>query len=230
MPLIAPSENPPSKPRARGRPPQTESERIRLRDQIISATAAAYAETGYHGLTVQSILDKAHLSRPTFYRYFSNVDEPVCVVIELAHRDLVDRLKNKIPPSADMETMMKHAVSLYLDWGKSVGPLLRPLYVELHDPMSPVSRLRPQVLQRIGELYAKSLQAHGLTMQSPLLIDLMITGIEFLGYRYHLERSSGRVTLDMLKDAGLRLMICTIAKQEDLLAQIRKRRARRKSV
>ena len=200
-------------PRPRGRPAKSEADQAEIRDRILDATAAAYGESGYHALSVKAILEKAELSRPTFYRHFSNVDEPLRLVIARAHQGLVDRLVNRIPPEASIDDKMARAVELYLEWAKSLGPLLRPFYVELHDPHSPVSELRPQVLSRIGELYMKTLEASGAKVQSKLLVELMVTGIEFLGYRYYLERSKGRITLPMIKDAMLRLMSCTLTEQ-----------------
>jgi TetR/AcrR family transcriptional regulator len=206
---------PPAPQRPRGRPVKTEADQAEIRNRILEATAAAYGETGYHGLSVKAILEKADLSRPTFYRHFSNVDEPLRQVILDAHKGLVDRLINRIPADAGIHDKMARAVELYLEWAKSLGPLLRPFYIELHDPHSPVSELRPQVLARIGELYTKTLEASGVKVQSKLLVELMLTGIEFLGYRYYLERGKGRITLAMIKDAMLRLMVSTLADDGD---------------
>lgn len=196
--------------KGRGRPSKSEADQAEIRNRILEATAAVYGETGYHALSVQAILEKAGLSRPTFYRHFRNVDEPVRLVIAQAHQGLVDRFVNQISPDAGIEEKMMRAVELYLDWGKSLGPLLRPFYVELHDPLSPVSKLRPHVLGRIGDLYIKTLETSGIKLQSRLLVELMVTGIEFLGYRYYFERSRGRITRAMIKDAMLRLMACTL--------------------
>ncbi|WP_420476957.1 TetR/AcrR family transcriptional regulator [Noviherbaspirillum sp. ST9] len=203
--------------RPRGRPTKSEADQAEIRNRLLNATAAAYGETGYHALSVKAILEKAELSRPTFYRHFSNVDEPLRLVIAGAHHGLVDRLVTRIPAEAPIEQKMAHAVELYLDWAKSMGPLLRPFYVELHDPYSPVSELRPQVLARIVDLYTKTIESSGAKVQSRLLVELMVTGIEFLGYRYYLERGKGRITLAMIKDAMWRLMACTLAEPGNAL-------------
>jgi AcrR family transcriptional regulator len=217
------------KVRQRGRPVKSESEQAELRNRILDATAAAYGELGYHALTVQAILEKAGLSRPTFYRYFANCDEPVRIIIAAAHADLVDRLVNQVPQDADIEEKMARAVALYLDWGKSIGPLLRPLYIELHDPRSPVSELRPQVLSKINDIYTKMLQASGFSLQSPLFIELMITGIEFLGYRYHFQQSAERVTRTMINEAIKGLMVSTIAQSDSLSMHPKPRSVKRKT-
>jgi TetR/AcrR family transcriptional regulator len=207
------SESISDKPRQRGRPSKTEADYARVRQRILNATELAYGALGYHALNVNAILERADLSRPTFYRHFNNLDEVVRLVIERALTGLVDRFVNRIPPEATVREKMTRAVELYIEWGDSIGPLLRPLYIELHDPHSPVSALRPQVLQRIGDLYRKTVEAEGLHIENDLLVDLMVTGIEFLGYRYLLERDSGKITLDMIKEAMTRLMTCTLGQR-----------------
>ncbi|NEX59586.1 TetR/AcrR family transcriptional regulator [Noviherbaspirillum galbum] len=204
------AENRPAHPRTRGRPLKTEADYARVRLRILDATQAAYGDLGYHALNVNAILERAGLSRPTFYRHFNNLDEVVRLVIARACEGLVDRFVNRIPTDASVKEKMAHAVELYLEWGESIGSLLRPLYVELHDPLSPVSELRPQVLVRIGDLYRKTVETEGLRIENDLLVDLMVTGIEFLGYRYLLERNSGRITKGMIKDAMSRLVACTL--------------------
>lgn len=194
--------------RPRGRPVKTEADHAEVRNKILASTAAAYGELGYHGLTVEAIVKKAGLSRPTFYRHFANCEEPVRIAITRAHDGLIERLVNRIPVEADIEEKMTRAISLYLDWGKSIGPLLRPLYIELHDPMSPVSELRPQVLRKIGDIFTKMLQMSGVKVPNPLLVELVITGIEFLGYRYHFEQSAGKISRPMISDAISRQMAC----------------------
>jgi TetR/AcrR family transcriptional regulator len=211
MSSTPPAERMPTTPRPRGRPTKTEADYARIRLRILNATEAAYGALGYHALNVNAILERADLSRPTFYRHFNNLDEVVRLVIERACASLVDRFVNQIPLEASVKEKMTRAVELYIEWGDSIGPLLKPLYVELNDPLSPVSELRPQVLQRIGDLYRKTLETEGLRIENDLLVDLMVNGIEFLGYRYLLERNSGKITLEVIKDAIARLMTCTLS-------------------
>lgn len=203
-----------AKRRSRGRPSKNKDEQAKIRNRLLNATAEAYAESGYHGLSVQAILKKAQLSRPTFYRQFNNLDEPLRVVIARAHQGLVDRLLNQIPADATIQEKITRAVDLYLEWTKSIGPLLRPFYIELHDPCSPVSELRPQVLAHVAGLYRKTLEMNGIQIQNPLLVEVFATAVEFLGYRYHLQQDTGKITPDMMKGAILNMMACTVAEPE----------------
>ena len=206
-----------SKSKPKGRPYKTEAEQEEVRSRILDATAAAYAETGYHGLSVQAILDKAEISRPTFYRYFSNVDEPAKLMIIRAHKSLGDRLANEVPTDVTLEERMSAAIDIYLDCGKSIGPLVRPFYIELHDPYSPVAALRQDILARIGRMYTKIVEQYGRQIKNRLLVDVMQTGNEFVGYRYHIETNRDAESLAMTRDAMIRLMANTFPDPEEWL-------------
>jgi TetR/AcrR family transcriptional regulator len=206
-----------NEPKPKGRPFKTEAEQEEVRGRILDATAAAYAETGYHGLSVQAILDKAEISRPTFYRYFSNVDEPAKLMIVRAHKSLGDRLANEVPTDASLEERMSIAMDVYLDWGRCIGPLVRPFYIELHDPYSPVSVLRQDILARIGRMYIKVIEQYGRRVKNQLLVDMMQTGNEFLGYRFHIETNRDADALAVTRDAMIRLMASTFPDPEEWL-------------
>lgn len=215
--------HPQAAPRARGRPAKSEADHAEIRNRILAATEAVYADGGYHELTVQAILLKAGLSRPTFYRHFDNVDEPMRQVIQHAHQGLLDRLADRIPSDASVAEKMVSAIDFYLEWGTSIGALLKPFYIELHDPASPVSALRQEVLARIGDFYVKTMKYSGTPPRNRLLVDLMITGVEFLGFRYHLETRRDAAALRLTRDAMLRLMACTFDNPEQWLKMLRKK-------
>lgn len=214
----------PARPRARGRPVKSEADQAEIRNRILAATEAAYANGGYHELSVRAILLNARLSRPTFYRHFSNVDDPIRQVIQRTHQGLLDRLAARIPRDASVAEKMVSAIDFYLDWCKSIGGLLKPLYRELHDPVSPVSSMRQDVLGRIGDFYVKTMTYSGHPPRNRLLVDLMISGIEFLGYRFYLETRRDAAALRDTRDAMLRLMACTFDNPEQWLRMLRKKK------
>ncbi|HEY0844950.1 MAG TPA: TetR/AcrR family transcriptional regulator [Noviherbaspirillum sp.] len=215
---------PPVATRSRGRPVKSEADQAAIRNRILDAAEAAYAEGGYHELTVQAILLKAELSRPTFYRHFSNVDEPIQQVILRTHQGLLDRLAARIPRDASVAEKMVNAIDFYLDWCKNIGVLLKPFYNELHDPVSPVSSLRQDVLARIGDFYVKTMTYSGNPPRNRLLVDLMVTGIEYLGYRFYLETRRDAAALRTTRDAMLRLMACTFDNPEQWLRMLRRKK------
>lgn len=45
------------------------------RERLLMATIHAAAELGYRGMSVQAVIDRAGVSRPTFYEHFANKDD-----------------------------------------------------------------------------------------------------------------------------------------------------------
>jgi AcrR family transcriptional regulator len=62
------------------------------RERLLTSTAVAVCEHGYSSLTVQQILDRAEMSRATFYEYFEN--KQACVIA--AYQAAFDRLSREI--------------------------------------------------------------------------------------------------------------------------------------
>jgi AcrR family transcriptional regulator len=71
-----------------GRPQASAPSGDELREVILLAAARVYARKGYHGSSVEKILDAADTFRPTFYRYFKSRYDVIDVVIERVNDDL----------------------------------------------------------------------------------------------------------------------------------------------
>jgi AcrR family transcriptional regulator len=80
--------------RGDGRTYAGESLSARRRDQrarLIAAARAIFAEQGFGGASIEAIVARAHVSRTTFYRFFSGKEECMLAVYESAMRALAER-------------------------------------------------------------------------------------------------------------------------------------------
>src|SRR3954449_12876587 len=77
----------------RGRPPQSEADAAAARARIVAATREVFAEHGSHGLSVALIIERAGIARPTFYKYFSNAEQPLQLVLDASDHALADGLQ-----------------------------------------------------------------------------------------------------------------------------------------
>jgi AcrR family transcriptional regulator len=66
------------------------------RERILIAMLRAVAELGYRDTSVQDVLDRSGVSRPTFYEYFGNKDE--CFIA--AFEEAGGRLRNRVETAA----------------------------------------------------------------------------------------------------------------------------------
>jgi AcrR family transcriptional regulator len=63
------------------------------RERLLAATLRAAAEVGYSEFSVQDVLDRAGVSRPTFYEHFENKEDAFLAALDAAGTRLRERLE-----------------------------------------------------------------------------------------------------------------------------------------
>ena len=175
----------------RGRPPQTREQADEVRSRIVAATAAVFTEHGSRGLSVARIIEGAGISRPTFYRYFANATAPLDVVLTLSNEGLVGGIRTALASSGEPVSLGVGIIDAYLDWARGHGPMLRPVFAELHDPTSPVSVYREEAFDAIRALVRTKFGLLGRELPTPLDLDTALQVCEFVVYRISLATVPG---------------------------------------
>lgn len=187
-----------------------------MRRVLLDATAAVFTREGYHGLSVELVLEEAKVSRPTFYKYFRSIDEAIDVVLT----EINDALVHSVLQAADAATgpyaKIDATLLAFRRWGEQLGPLLRPLFAELHDPHSPTSRHRQRTMKKLAKRLLLVSESFGRPRPSQFILDAVIHGVEFLGYRYHLESSRDEKTWTITRNAMLRLAFGLLATEQEI--------------
>lgn len=168
-------------PRRRGRPAQSDIQGDGLREQIVDACASVYAEQGFHGATVAHILKAANVSRPTFYKFFSDKYEVIELLVTRANQQLLSLLTQEIAKFDQPEDMIRAGVNAYFSWCKQNGALVGPIYAEINDPASPAAKARAKVIGELVELIASQGEQLALAAADPLLYDAVLRAIEHIG-------------------------------------------------
>jgi len=196
--------------RRRGRPAAGKKE---IRNEILEAARQVYGRHGVYGATVLLILEEAGVSRPTFYKYFSSVLDVIDEIVRACNAE-AESLFVKVfeQPQKDFYDYLPIALSGYLNWGRSLGPLMEARFRELHDRSSPVSKYRDEHNRRIMETVRQAAVAHGHQEPEQLALTALVQGIEHLGYQFcvmadHTEMQAylkvmGRLCISMLGDRG----------------------------
>ncbi|WP_280472289.1 TetR/AcrR family transcriptional regulator [Nocardia cyriacigeorgica] len=167
----------------RGRPPQTKQQAEQVRSRIVLATAEVFSRTGTRGLSVAQIIEQAGIARPTFYRYFANATEPLLLVLDASNEGLVEGIRNALTVTAEGVELGIRLIDAFLDWARGHGPMLRPLFAELHDPASPVSGYRERALDEIRATVREKFSELGRPIPSPLDLDAALHVCEYVVYR-----------------------------------------------
>lgn len=202
--------------RARGRPPQSEAEQDAMRERILDGLMQAFAEQGSHKLRVEHVLEKAGISRPTFYKYFRTLEEPWLLAARRINDDLIGAIRAATVGEGDVVLLALAAVEAYLDWGRRLGPLLQPLYVELYDPHSQVAELRLKTIRGIQHLIVDLITRDGRPVPRAIEAEGFIISVEYLVYRYLLRTARSDEDYAELRQAVLRQLVVSFGTRKDL--------------
>lgn len=167
----------------RGRPPQTPAQADEVRARIEVATGEVFTEHGSRGLSVARIIERAGISRPTFYRYFGNAEQPLHALLTVSNAGLVGGIRTALAHSDEPVQLGIAIIDAYLEWARGHGPMLRPVFAELHDPASPVSAYREQAFDDIRALVRTKFAELGRALPSPLDLDTALQTCEYVVYR-----------------------------------------------
>lgn len=107
---------------------------------IVEAAERVLAETPFHKITIDQILNEAQISRATFYAYFSSKGEVVAEVlgrVMLELFDLLDPLFQRLPDDS-----RRQAITAVLQESAELWKLHRPVFHATHENWHAVPELR----------------------------------------------------------------------------------------
>ncbi|MCU1717481.1 TetR/AcrR family transcriptional regulator [Pseudomonas sp. 5P_3.1_Bac2] len=201
--------------RPRGRPGQSHEHLDAMRRQILAATRAVFILRGYHGLSVELIVTQAGISRPTFYKYFTNCDAAIDQLLGELNAELLSGLTQVTDQAQGVADKVEAALDYCRHWGHAQGAMLRPLFAELHDPHSPASKHRQHTLQQLATRLNQLIETLGRARPPGLLVEVLINAVEFLLYRFHLQTPDDDAAWQITRSAMLRLVLGLLGNQQD---------------
>ncbi|MGW4366375.1 TetR/AcrR family transcriptional regulator [Nocardia takedensis] len=204
----------------RGRPPQTREQADEVRARIVAATAEVFTRGGSRGLSVAQIIEQAGLARPTFYRYFANALEPLHVLLTASNAGLVGGIVGALSGTDQPVELGIGLIDAYLDWARGHGPMLRPLFAELHDPASPVSHYRELAFADIRAAVRTAFTDLGRPVPSPLDLNAALHVCEYVVYRISAEAGAGAQpdteTVAAARLTMIRVLLTTLGTRADV--------------
>lgn len=178
------SPKPPATSRS-GRPPKTYAETEAMRTRIKTAAVQVFGERGLSDATVESILAVSGLSRPTFYRYFANVDEVVDLVLSEVNDRLLRDVAHAIQQVDDPIAKADAGVMAWLRWCDWIGAMLPGIRAQMHTPNTSAHAHRQRVISTFCDNIEDVCRALNRHVPPRLMIETVIIGLEHLGYSYH---------------------------------------------
>lgn len=88
-----------------------------LRERIINASLVLFERHGFHGVTVNQIVETAGISKGGFYHHFSSKDELLFVIHDIFITYVLERAassnQQSLPPATRLRSIIKDFVSVF---------------------------------------------------------------------------------------------------------------------
>lgn len=145
------------------RPQQQRAARTRL--QILEAAAAAFAEHGYDGVSLNEVIRRSGLTKGAFYHHFASRDELALATFRFKQQQLIEQMAQAVdvgmPPLERLAALLRRRARL-LARDRSLFVVVR-LGIELsmrHGPGSEYATFTDLPLQLFGDIVREG-QARG---------------------------------------------------------------------
>lgn len=155
------------------------------RERLIVAMLNAAAELGYLETNVQDVIDRAGVSRPTFYEHFSNKEDCFLAAFDTS----AERLRKKVEAAARKggdvwRDRVRYALEALLRFAGREPDTARTMIVEARAASSTAVRRRVELMDE----FARCLESQALELlpegrsHSPLTASGIVGGVESLLY------------------------------------------------
>ena len=149
--------------RAPKRPPRPTVRRAaaQRRASLCEAGWALLREAGPPAVTIDSVVARAGVTRPIFYRHFRDRAHFLAELYDEYTRDVSQRTEAVVARGGDPETLMANALSAYLDCVGERGAHVRALAEHAADQPD-LQRARTRARTRQLDLLARTLESSGI--------------------------------------------------------------------
>lgn len=178
-----------ARPGAYDRQLSGDERRAEQRNRLLLAAIEVFASEGYAKASVDAIVERARMSRRTFYEHFSDLSDALLQVFEFGSGYLYRSVQEAIAGRTDPVEQVTAGIYAYLEVFKQNSDIARVLHREIR-AVGPkqasryelaVLRFANLISQGVTEAYAR-----GIAGRAPdeTTIYALIGGIEAVGMRY----------------------------------------------
>lgn len=142
---------------------QDPAERAKLerRRQILTAAKTVFAEAGYHGASINAIIERAQIARGTFYLYFESKAAVFDSILDQALSDLRTRIRRIAvddPAAPPPQVQLRDQVVATLEYIVSDRPLALLLLSAGHTPDAEAAERLDQFFAEVRDLLRRALE------------------------------------------------------------------------
>ena len=154
------------------------------RERLLAAMLRATAELGYRELSVQDVLDRAGVSRPTFYEHFENKEACFLAAFDVAAARLRERLEAAAEEGGTWRERLRPALAELLRFVVEEPDTAMTLIVDARAACPPALLRRDEALDRFASCLDTQVRAEAPAGEMPSAIAAagIVGGIEALLY------------------------------------------------
>ncbi len=133
------------------------------RAAILDAARSAFADRGYHETSLDSVADRAGVSKALLYEHFSSKRELYVAMLEMHVHELVERISGAVAGAEPGEARMRAGVEAFFGFVEERRGAWRIMFRNAGDPDVAVrlDRLRDEVAAAIVQLMSEEAAAKG---------------------------------------------------------------------
>jgi len=196
--------------RKAGRPKSNQLQGDALKEHVINAASLVYGEWGFHESSVEKIVKAAGISRPLFYRLFNSKEQVIDVVVKQKNTELMQATQVAIEPLTDIMQIIDAGIDAYFKWCKKNRLVVRAIYREINDPLTPACKQYQQTIDtQLANYFAKFKQIKLPPFQRELFLALTKT-VEYVANETIKPGQEDKGYADMQQNIARRIVFATL--------------------
>ncbi len=147
---------------ARGEIAVLDPQRRERRRQILDAAKHVFSEAGYHGASINAIIERAEIARGTFYLYFESKSAVFSSILDQAMTDLrarMHRISVDDPKAAPPQVQLRAQVVAALEYVVQDRPLAMLLLSAGHTPDAEAAERLDQFFGEVRDLLRRAFES-----------------------------------------------------------------------
>jgi AcrR family transcriptional regulator len=146
------------------------------RERLIAAMLKAASDLGYREANVQDVIDRAGVSRPTFYEHFANKEDCFLTAFDTTAGRILERVSEAASKGGDdWRARLRFGLETLLHFASTEPDAARSLVVEARAASDDAIRRRDQLLDHFSECI--DTQARQLLADAPAYSAITAAGI-----------------------------------------------------
>jgi AcrR family transcriptional regulator len=146
------------------------------RAAILDAARGAFADTGYHETSLDSVAERAGVSKALLYEHFSSKRELYLAMLEMHVAELIERISGAVEGAEPGEARMRAGLEAFFGFVEERRGAWRIMFGNAADPDVAVrlDRLRDQVAAAIAQLMSEEAARRGLDFPKlPQMVEMI---------------------------------------------------------